>query len=323
MTSPPPYRITWIVGVVVTTAIAAATAASAINFLKYGPTLFLSVPFFIGFFPTLILRQSGPQPFSRCWRVAMTVALVFSLGFLVLRVEGLICLAMALPIASPLIVFGAYIGYVLVHQSSRVSPPAAALVVVLGLGASLFAEMLPREAPTFTVTDAVDIAAPPATVWNALINLGSLGQPQDWLFRLGVACPQRVDIYGTGVGAHRVCTLTTGQLDEQITEWQPNRRLQWVSISTPAPMKELNPFGETNPPHLHGFYRSVSGQFEFQAIGRDSTRVTRSSSYQHNMYPARYWQLWCDYVARRGHVYVLGVLKESAERRAALRAAAR
>jgi hypothetical protein len=323
MNTPLPYRTTWILSVFVTTLIAAATAGAAINFMKYGPTLFISVPFFIGFFPTLILRQSGPQTWSRCWHTAMTVTLVLSLGFLVFRLEGLICLAMAAPLAIPLILFGAWVGYVLVHRSARVSPPAAALVVIFALGTSLFAEMLPREAPTFTVTDAVDIAAPPATVWSALVNLGDLGQPKDWLFRLGVACPKRVDIYGTGVGAHRVCTLTTGQLDEQITEWQPSRRLQWVSISTPAPMKELNPFGETDPPHLHGFYRSVSGQFVFEAVGRDSTRVTRSSSYQHNMYPARYWQFWCDYVARRGHVFVLTVLRETAEGRPALHTAVR
>jgi hypothetical protein len=323
MDAPLPYRTSWIVSVIVTTLVAAGTTAAAINFQKYGLTIFVSVPFFIGFFPTLILRESGPQTWARCWRTALTVALVLSLGFLVLRVEGIICLAMAAPIAIPLILFGARVGYILAHRSARVSPPPAALVVVLGLGVSLFAEMLPREAPTYTVADAVVIAAPPAKVWNALIHLGSLGQPKDLLFRLGVACPQRVDIYGTGVGAHRVCTLTTGQLDEQITAWQPNYRLQWVSISTPAPMKELNPFGETDPPHLHGFYRSVSGQFEFQALGRDSTRVTRSSSYQHNMYPAAYWRLWCDYVARRGHVYVLNVLKAAAEQQASLSTAER
>jgi hypothetical protein len=248
---------------------------------------------------------------------------MLSVGVLVFRVEGIICLVMAAPIVVPLILIGARVGYVLVHRSARVSPPAAALVVILGLGASLFAEMLPREAPTFTVTDAVDIAAPAPAVWNALIHLGSLGQPQDLLFRLGVACPRRVDIYGTGVGAHRVCTLTTGQLDEEITTWQPSHRLQWVSVSTPPPMKELNPFGETDPPHLHGFYRSVSGQFEFQALGHDSTRVIRSSSYQHNMYPAAYWRLWCDYVAHRGHVYVLDVLKATAEQKAPLNTAER
>ena len=133
------------------------------------------------------------------------------------------------------------------------------------------------------------------------------------LFRLGIACPQRVDIFGRGEGAMRVCTLSTGQLLELINRWEPGQRLGWVSLSTPPPLKELNPFREADPPHLHGFYRSVGGEFELQRLGTDVTRVTRSSSYQHNLFPAWYWRVWCDYVAARGHVYVLSVLKDSAE----------
>jgi hypothetical protein len=302
-----------IASVATTTAMAALAAAAAINMRAYGWTLFVVVPFFIGFFPAVILRLHGPRSFADCLRWASVVPLVLAMGFLLLGKEGIICMLLALPLAALPIAFGSYVAYLLMHRSALLSPGTSAVIVVLGLAASLTAEARPRNAPTYTASDVVDVGAPPPVVWNALLHMGDLGQPPDLLFRLGVACPQRVDIYGTGVGADRVCTLTTGQLHERIIAWQPNQRLAWQSVSTPPPLKELNPFRETAPPHLHGFYRSVAGQFVLVPLGRDSTRVTRYSSYQHNMYPAAYWRLWCDYVAHRGHVYVLGILKSTAE----------
>jgi len=302
-----------VVGVVMTTAVATLIAAAAIDFRRYGWTLFAFLPFFVGFFPAMIMRRSGPRSFGDCARAALAVTATLALGFLALGQEGLICILLAVPLALPLVMLGAYVGYVLVHKSALLPPTPPAAAIILAVGASLLAELRPRTAPTYTVSDSVVIAASPGMVWTSLINMGPLGQPKDLLFRLGVACPQRVDIYGSGVGADRVCTLTTGQLHERITTWQPSHLLAWQSITTPPPLKELNPFRETNPPHLNGFYRSVGGQFALEPIGADSTRVTRSSSYQHNMYPARYWQLWCDYVAHRGHVHVLDVLKVAAE----------
>ena len=303
-----------VASLVLTLALAAASAALAIGDRRYGWSLFVSIPFFIGFFPTTLLRISGVKPWRECLRAAVATASFLSLGFLLLRAEGIICIALAVPLALPVVILGAYMGYLLLHKRATISPFAGATLVVIALAMSLLAEKTKREAPTYVVSNSVDIAAPPAIVWSSLIHMGQLGQPTDLLFKLGVACPQRVDIYGNGVGAVRVCTLTTGQLHERITAWQPERRLAWQSISTPAPLQELNPFGKTDPPHLHGFYRSVGGEFELIPLGSDSTRVTRSSSYQHNLYPAYYWKLWCDYVARRGHIHVLNVLREDAER---------
>jgi hypothetical protein len=277
--------------------------------------LFVGVPYFIGFFPVAILRFRGRKDFRTCLQAPGLVLLLIGLFFLFAGVEGLICMIMALPLAAPMILLGAWLAYLLMHRSAAVAPAGGAALVLMALGGVLWAESkLRRMAPTYTVSDAVAIAASTQVVWDALVGLEDLGQPQDLMFRAGIACPLTVNIYGRGEGALRVCTLTTGELHERITVWEPARLMRWVSLSTPPPLKELNPFRETNPPHLHGFYRSVDGQFELRAIGSDSTLVTRSSSYQHNLYPAAYWRLWCDYVASRGHLHVLSVLKQESER---------
>jgi hypothetical protein len=102
-------------------------------------------------------------------------------------------------------------------------------------------------------------------------------------------------------------------MEERITAWEPGRRLSWDVTSTPPPLHELNPISQPDPPHLHGFYKSLRGEFELAASSDNGTRVWRRTWYQHNLYPADYWRLWCDLIARRAHQYVLGEVKMLSE----------
>ncbi|HZF13171.1 MAG TPA: hypothetical protein VFE33_30640 [Thermoanaerobaculia bacterium] len=308
----------WALAIFATLAIAFCAAMVSIHGRHYGWALFVAIPYFAGFFSTALLRLGGVQPFLPCLGLSIGVAFLLCLLFLIFGIEGMICVFMTLPLAFPLVFLGTWMAFLLFHRPAPVAPPGLLSVfLVLGLALAIWGELhLQPISPTYTVSDSVAIEAPLPVVWDSLLHLGSLGQPADLLFHLGVACPQRVDLYGTGVGAVRVCTLTTGQLHERITVWRPLHELAWVSISTPPPLQELNPFHKTDPPHLHGFYRSVSGRFELQSLGPQRTLVTRHSSYQHHLFPAAYWRIWCDYVARRGHLHVLNVLKHAAEERA-------
>ena len=90
-----------VLSLVITVALAAATAAFAIGDRRYGWTIFVSIPFFLGFFPAALLRISGPKPWRECLRLTIGTVLVLSLGFLVFRLEGLICLVLSVPLALP------------------------------------------------------------------------------------------------------------------------------------------------------------------------------------------------------------------------------
>jgi hypothetical protein len=134
------------------------------------------------------------------------------------------------------------------------------------------------------------------------------------VLKTGLACPIRTELRGEGVGAIRHCTLTTGSMPERVTVWEPGRRLGWEALSTPPPLKEINPFRETNPPHLHGYYRVVYGEFAMRPLPNDRTRLYRVTRYEHRIRPAFYWTPWCNFAADRAHRYVLESVKQMAER---------
>jgi hypothetical protein len=78
-------------------------------------------------------------------------------------------------------------------------------------------------------------------------------------------------------------------------------------------MNELTFYHHLDPPHLHGYLVSKEGQFQLTTLPDGSTRLEGTTWYQHHLRPARYWQLWSDYIIHRIHLRVLEHIKRLAE----------
>ena len=151
-------------------------------------------------------------------------------------VEGIACLVMA----SPLALFLAFVGGMLAYSIRggfwrRPSSPALLLIVLLCTPLLMGAEAaMPRQAPVYEVRTAVEIDAPPETVWRNVVSFRQLPPPDDWLFRTGIAYPVRAEIRGQGVGAIRYCEFSTGAFVEPIEVWDEPRRLAFRVTREPA-----------------------------------------------------------------------------------------
>jgi hypothetical protein len=163
------------------------------------------------------------------------------------------------------------------------------------------------------VQSSVIIDASPAAVWPHVIAFREIPEPDDWLFRAGVAYPIRARIDGTGVGAVRYCVFSTGSFIEPITRWEPGHCLSFDVAGSPAPMRELSPYRDVSPPHLHGYLRSQRGEFRFIDLGNGRTRLEGSTWYQIDMMPEAYWQIFSDALIHRIHRRVLDHIKQEVE----------
>lgn len=112
----------------------------------------------------------------------------------------------------------------------------------------------------------------------------------------------------------RLCRLSTGDMPEVIEEVRANRYLRFRVLKTPASMRELNPFGEVNSPHLHGYYTSKKGEFRLTPLPGGRTLLEGSSRYECRIYPAIYWNLWTDTIVDRVHLSVMQEIRRRAER---------
>ncbi|MGV3617696.1 MAG: hypothetical protein ACO1SV_20410 [Fimbriimonas sp.] len=280
----------------------------------YAGLLFLGVPFLIGLAGTLIAGIGGKTRHSTGFWIGAGGLLAYALAMLMAGFEGLICLFMAAPVALLPMMFGVCIGIAVADAFYKVP------LVLLTFGSlAAYDHFRPPEAVSEVATPVI-VDASPDRVWREIVALGELPPPTDPILRTGIACPVKTEIRGTGVGAARHCTLTTGAMPERITAWEPGRRLTFVALETPAMMREVNPFRKTEPPHLKGHYRVLQGDFVLDALPDGRTRLWRTTRYAHRFGPAFYWTYWCDFAAERAHRYVLDVVKERSEQSPVARA---
>ena len=292
-------------------------------FESYAFSVFLALPFLLGASAGFLFNRPVVQPLSTTLGVA-ALALLVSAGFLLgFALEGVLCLAMVLPIAAVVVCLGAAFGRV-VAGARRPDGAAAAGVAPLGLGLLLvplgaWVEKRLERPAGFEARSSVVIAASPAEVWPNVIAFRELDEPRWALFRLGIAYPVRAVIEGEGVGAVRHCEFSTGPFVEPITVWEPpsaarpDGRLAFDVRSHPAPMHEWSPYRGLAPPHLDEFFRSVRGEFRLVALPDGRTRLEGSTWYELRLRPAGYWRLWSDWLVHRIHGRVFEAIRAQTE----------
>jgi hypothetical protein len=287
------------------------TLLSAQVFEVYGAGLFIGTPVAMGFVSASLFNVHRPQSLSKTLGVSMASlaiagALIFALAW-----EGLICLAMALPIALPLVFIGGIAGY----SVMRFRP--ANIEVIVPLGLLLLPGMMSvtpeLSAPPLQVRTQIEIAAPPEVVWRNVVTFSDLPKATEWYFKAGIAYPQRATIRGQGKGALRRCEFSTGAFIEPITAWEAPRRLAFGVTAQPPTMHELS-FAKITPPHLGDSYiRSERGEFLLEPLPNGHTRLTGTTWYRLNFMPTEYWRLWSDAIIHRIHSRVLDHIRDLSE----------
>ncbi len=240
-------------------------------------------------------------------------AILTILGFAAM--EGVICILMAAPFVGLLGIIGALLGHWLATLTSRpayqVQSAAWLAVIVCAVGESV----TPPAPLEDVVTSEVIIQASPAEVWKQLKDIRDLPAPTEPLFVFGVAHPLETYVVGEGgVGAARVCRLSTGDMPERISVWKPEQELQFIVLDTPAAMREATFFGqELDGAHLHTTYTSLEGGFRLEALPNGQTRLTGNSRYLLTITPASYWNLWTRQIVSQVQLRVMNHVKAKAE----------
>jgi uncharacterized membrane protein YhaH (DUF805 family) len=283
----------------------------------YGWGLFVALPFCLGMFSVLLYSYHAPRDLWACFNVALLPVGILGAVLILVAMEGVICVLMAAPFAVGLAALGGMIGYTIQerHWGSKQRPVMLSVVLLLvpaSFGIEHAAALRP---PVFMVRTAIEVHAPPEKVWNEVVAFAEIPPPQELLFRAGIAYPIRAEISGHGVGAVRHCVFSTGPFVEPIEVWDQPRLLQFGVTANPAPLAELSPYGNIQPPHLHGYFVSEKGQFSLAALPGGKTRLEGTTWYRHTMWPAAYWRLWSDYIIHRIHLRVLEHIRVQSEKK--------
>ena len=278
----------------------------------FGLATFLALPFAIGVSGGVVIRRAGGT-FGQAVGAAMTLVGSVILALCACFMEGIICVVMAAPIGAALAFFGVVGGYFLARKKAADGTLQSAawlsIVVIVAL------EGWNPPAPLEDITSSeVIINAPVERVWAELHDIRNLPPTENLLFQFGIAHPMSTVTDGQGVGAARLCKLSTGDMPEIITVWKPGQELRFKVLSTPPSMRELGFFGQTiDTTHIHSAYASLEGGFKLTALPDGRTRLVGESHYLLNIAPASYWNLWTREIVRMVQRRVLEHVKTQAE----------
>jgi hypothetical protein len=294
---------------------ALVVAAGAVVFLAlatrvvsdYGWGVFVALPFAQGMLAAWLTGAGSgrvPTP-TQAIGVALLSLAVVAVLLVAFAFEGLICLALAAPLAIPLAIFGALAGRLILALPPRRAATLVVAIVALPVGVLGAVPSGALEAPRYAVVTRIVVDASPDRVWAHVIAFAPLPPPAEPLFLAGVAYPERAHIDGSGPGAIRYCEFSTGTFVEPIAVWDAPRRLAFAVTRNPPPMRELSPWGAIDTAHLRNFLVADAGEFQLRALPGGRTELTGATWYRHNLYPAAYWRLWSDAIIHRIHLRVL------------------
>jgi hypothetical protein len=266
-------------------------------------------------FSVLVYSYHERRSLGACLQVAVLPVGLLGLALIAVAMEGVICVAMAAPLALALTALGGWVGYLIqAHHWGPAQAPAMMSVVLLLVPAFFGIErVVGLEAPPFVVRTAIEVEAPPEALWHQVVTFAEIPAPTEMLFRAGIAYPIRAEISGRGAGAVRRCIFSTGPFVEPIEVWDEPRLLKFGVTENPAPLNELTPYGHIEPRHLHGYFVSEEGQFLLTELPSGRTRLEGTTWYRNALWPASYWHLWSNYIIHRIHLRVLNHIRNSVE----------
>lgn len=287
--------------------------AGAYGLGNYGAPLFLGLPFFMGFLSALLYGVRKRRTLKECIGIAWLSLFFTACGLVCCLIEGIVCIAVLLPLGAALATVGACVGF-----SVQALPPEgsgrtqSSIVCGLALVVAL-ALPVPNSEPLTSVTK-ITVNRSPREVWPHVIAFSEIAPPKEWLFLQGVAYPIRARIEGQGVGAIRYCEFSTGPFIEPITVWNGPRELRFSVTETPPALTEFNPLGTVIAPHLDGYFESLGGQFLLTEIAPSVTEIQATTWYTHKVAPVWYWELISDPILHLIHKRVLEHIKIESER---------
>lgn len=287
----------------------AITYLAIFAFGSYGLALFVLVPFLVGFLPICINQKYIDQK-DKSFKIGyLTLAFYFIL-LIISAMEGAICIVMALPLELLLCYIGMQVAELCINKKVNNSLPIILLCLT-----PLFSFLEKDATPsTHTVTSEIIVNVPIEEVWNHIIEFPHLEQPTEFIFKVGISYPIHAHIEGTGVGAIRYCTFSTGSFVEPITVWQEPTLLAFDVLEQPKPMTEISWYN-LDAPHLDDYFLSNKGEFRMKAINKTQTKITGTTWYIHKIKPEWYWQIWSDKIIHKIHNRVLNHIKANAEKK--------
>ncbi|BAV04749.1 hypothetical protein SAMN05421788_11149 [Filimonas lacunae] len=259
--------------------------------------------------PVVLGISIGALPDHKWAMRGAVLAAVIALFFLLAAgLSGFVCVLMTLPFIIPLM----FLGSVLTHLANRYKElknvdnlPVLLLPLIPFLIAAPAEHMVKKDKEEVVSVQTVQVFAyTPEQVYETIKSVDTLQGEKPWLMYLDLPVPYKCVLEKEEVGGRRTCYFTGGNLsrgdfgggtiEEKIVELQKAKVLR-------MDVTEYNLIGRK----WLGFREAA---YYFDAVGPDSCKLTRITTYTSQLTPRVYWEPLEKLGIRQEHDYVFANL---------------
>ncbi len=280
---------------------------------EYIATLFITTPLLIGVFSGYLVNSEQEHISPRDTRIIGILILIpLAADLYFSQMGGVICLIMAFPITLPIILMGSHIGRsVAVHWWPK--KKSQLLLLLFLIPAHFLTIHLIGTDPSVKINTSMIVQASPEKVWKYVPEVSMMQEPDELMFKLGIAYPRQAQLDRDGLGAKRIIDFSTGTMEQVVTKWEENRKLAF-SITSQPPLMVKTTLGPSNlPQKLKEFFKVQKGEIKLVPLPDGSTRLEGTSWLSVDIHPHSYWRLIVDPIVHAIHNRVFRHIKQQAE----------
>jgi len=278
----------------------------------------LLAPFAMGFITVFVIERRQAQPIWTWFLYPWIPVLGGVAGAGVMLWEGLICIAMFIPIALVASILGGVaaglIGRMVRSRASR----NASLVCVacLPLLITPFERQLFSQRDLRSVENVIDIKASPSIVWRNIERVPAIRASElkpSWSHTIGFPNPVEATLSKEGVGGVRNATFEGGVLFiETVNIWEPEHHL---GFSIKAQTDQIPKTTLDEHVTIGGQYFDVlHGDYETEPLPNGTTRLHLRSLHRVSTDLNWYAHIWKDAIMGDLQGRILHVIRDRSER---------
>lgn len=264
------FKISFIVGISFTS-IALILLLS--GFADLGMGLFFFLPLAIGLSSGLL-----PDLKQAIFGTLISLA-VFSIFLIFTKIEGVICVLMALPIVLLASWVGWAIGRVIRRKTkSKNDLKSSFMPLAIFIVANVFEIFSGNPMVSSSVSTTFQINGTPEQIYESIIQVDTVDVNTNLLQKIGLPTPRKCVLTEAKVGGLRICDFEEGRIVETIKELEKNKYLRME-------VTECNLGRER---HWLKFHEDI---YNIKPLSSTNTEITRTTTYSSNLKPRIYWEL--------------------------------
>ena len=292
-TPPPPYwfgggvgDVTWGTLILLSCSFAVVYQALRLSHLDRSVAMFVGVPLLLG------LYCANSRPYGGLGS-ALKYTTVLLCVVSPLLGEGAVCVLMASPLIYLIVCVVVWIASWL-SDSNRAKFNAIAFLPFLY---AVWDARPPEQLPVVTISDSVEMPAPPEVVWETFAHLAlPLDQPLPFFLRAGFPGPQEIRGEGLFVGAERRVIFENGTIVARVD-----------AVTFPSSFHVTLSYEGVGHEFFDRWMLLDEATFTLEALPGGHTRVTHQTSYRRMLSPGLYFTPLEEYGAHLLQQYLLEV----------------